>query len=304
MNAENDQTPRAEGPHGAAPAKAVARKKGAPVELPNGCSLSREVEIPVSDLVITERRDEGERGEANLRNLGRSMMIVGQLYPLLVRFDQGKYSVLAGNRRLAAALLEGILALRCRIFEGPDKALPFVISAIENAHREQEAPWTLAQKLRAAVKAGYQQQELAEMFGKSKGAVSELLYAATKLPAPYRKRIERGENLFKVVAEHKKSRTARNDPRPPGTEESARATPEGVPPSAAPEATEVPGPPTAPPTPDSRPVARVSYGRFEHGGLTITVSGTSKEKPAKADLMAAFGHALSLLESSGSGEEG
>src|SRR5262249_9497369 len=161
--------------------------------------------VPVADLIVTQHRDEGEKGRVRLVNLGRSMRLLGQLYPLIVSLvlAAGKYRVLAGNRRTAAARLQGIATLRCRVFNGPDEALPNVIAAVENAHREQEPPWSLAQKLRDALRAGYDQRHLAEMFQKSKGAVSELLYAALKLPAAYQRRIEKGENLYKVVAEHR-----------------------------------------------------------------------------------------------------
>lgn len=255
--------------------KNAAKKTATALELPNGCTLSAEVDIPVADLVITQRRDEGDEGRTRLQNLGKSMRFLGQLYPLIVRIDQvaGKYPVLAGNRRAAAALLEGILTLRCRVFAGPDQALPHVIAAVENGHREQESPWGLAQKLHAAVREGFDQQQLAEMFQKSKGAVSDLLYAATKLPAAYRKRVEKGESLFKVVAEHRK---VRKSTEAVGNVAATKAEPRA--------------------NPDPQAAAEHQYGRYEHGRLTVIVVGAAEERPPGDDLIAALRHAIGVCE--------
>jgi ParB/RepB/Spo0J family partition protein len=278
--------------------------------LPNGCSLSEEVDIPVERLVITQRRDEGEKGEVRLQNLGESMKLVGQLYAAIVRQDAAsmKYLVLAGNRRTAAAKRAGIPSVRCRIFQGPDGAIPHVISAVENAHREQEGPWSLAQKLAAALKEGFDQKRLAEMFQKSKGAVSDMLYAVTRLPSAYRRRIEKGENLYKVVAEHRRTKkqaavvtteeaakdeTAQDSPHVPGPSGTSVCVGGAEPPGA---------PPTAPAA--ASPPTRYHYGRFECEGLSITVTGTSKEKPSAADLVAALRRVLSHYEITGSGGQG
>lgn len=301
------------------PPRTAAKKKVGALELPNGCSLSEEVEIPVGDLVITQRRDEGERGEVRLHNLGQSMKLVGQLYELIVRYDEAtqKYHVLAGNRRTEAARRVEIPTLRCRIFTGPDRALPHVISAIENAHREQEPPWSLALKLRAGLDAGYDQRQLAEMFQKSKGAVSDLLYAVLKLPRALQKRIEQGENLFRVVAEHRKARKgagtkqAEAAPAPSAstpegrTERPAAANPQVAPPPAATEPLPTTEPAAGEPATAAvaKPPSRFNHGRFEHGALTVTVTGTSKETPPTAEVVAALRHALAVVQSAARGEE-
>jgi ParB/RepB/Spo0J family partition protein len=285
-------------------------KNGSVLALPNGCTLSAEVDIPVTDLEITQRRDEGEKGQIRLRNLGKSMKLIGQLCPAIVgpKGPSSKHPVLAGNRRTAAARLEEIRTLRCRIFQGPDAAIPHVISAVENAHREQEAPWSLAQKLAAALKEGFDQTQLAQMFQKSKGAVSDMLYAVTRLPPAYRRRIEKGENLYKVVAEHR--RTKKQAAVLP-TEEAAReAATEGSPEASglpgAPECAGLAKPPVAPPTAPlaAKPQARYQYGRFECEGFTVTVTGTSKDIPSAADLAAAFRRVLGHYEATASGGQG
>jgi ParB/RepB/Spo0J family partition protein len=271
--------------------KRQAKKCTGILDLPNGCTLTEEVEIPVSELVITERRDEGGKAKIDLQNLSTSLKAVGQLYALFVRRDAttGKYSVLAGNRRLAAALLANIPSLRCRIFNGPDNALPHVISAIENAHRKSEAPWSAAVKLKAAMDEGFDQKQLADMFQKSKGAVSEMLYAVTKLPAAYRKRIEKGENLYKVVAEHKRAKKAgadRKDAVPTEQPTTAQVSEAAIN-LAAQVKSDIP----------STPLPRYPYGFFEHGGVTINVSCSHQGKPNASDIEAALRYVLGILES-------
>jgi ParB/RepB/Spo0J family partition protein len=289
---------------------ADVKRSSSSLELPNGCTLSAEVDILVTDLEITQRRDEGEKGEVRLRNLGKSMKLIGQLCPAIVgpKGPSSKHPVFAGNRRTAAARLEEIRTLRCRIFQGPDAAIPHVISAVENAHREQEGPWSLAQKLAAALKEGFDQKRLAEMFQKSKGAVSDMLYAVTRLPAAYRRRIEKGENLYKVVAEHRRTKKQAAVITP---EEAAKeaTTQDALTVSELPGAPECAGlvePPVAPPTAPlaAKPQARYQYGRFECEGFTVTVTGTSKEKPSAADLVAALRRVLSHYEATERGGQG
>jgi ParB/RepB/Spo0J family partition protein len=304
------------GPDSAAEEKADDSKKCRPrsdtkknagvLNLPNGCSLSPEVMIPVEKLVITERRDRGPKAELSLRGLGMSLKIVGQIHPVIVRSDPatGKYTIVAGNRRTAAAILVGIPALRCRVFDGPDAGLPYVISAVENAHRLQESPWGLAQKLKAAIKDGYSQKELAEMFERSEAAVSALLYAARKLPAAYCKRIENGENLYKVVEEHKSAVRRRKEMEDqPGTAPTANGTPAQEGPEA-PAAPVTPGPgkeqelsmANDAPKPARLAVVNHEHGRFNHGDITVSITTTSKDPPPDSEMVAALRHALGRIE--------
>jgi ParB/RepB/Spo0J family partition protein len=268
-------------------------------QLPNGCTLSAAAAMAVADLVITQYRDEGEEGKTRLCNLAMSMKLVGQLYPLIVRFNPttGKYEVVAGNRRAAAALLGGIPTLMCSILECPDEAIQHVIAAVENAHREEEAPLSLALKIKAAIKAGYSQKQAAELFGKSKPAVCDMYYAATKLPAKDLKRIENGEGLYKVVAEHRKRKT--DPPIATNTETLADNTtiqdsPEAPATPAGPEAPKEADTPAA--QPQAGPTVRYQYDRHDLGDLTITLTGTSKQKPPAADMAAALRHVLGHYE--------
>jgi ParB/RepB/Spo0J family partition protein len=276
-------------PAPAAPKKGRPKKAPATLQFPNGCTLSEEMDIPVADLVVTQHRDEGEKGKVRLENLAASLKLLGQLYPLIVCDSAtGKYSILAGNRRAMAAALAGILTLRCRIFKGPDKAIPHVIAAVENSHREQEAPLTLALKLQRALKEGFDQKALAEMFRKSKGAVSDMLYAVTKLPAAYRKRIESGEGLYKVVTEHRNARrNGLGEPQASAAQPSAAAS-TGDPPK---------DPSSEPSTAlASEPVHEHPNGRFEHGGVLISIDSLSQEHPPAAAVVVALRHVLNIYE--------
>jgi ParB/RepB/Spo0J family partition protein len=270
--------------------KSRAKKSSPTLALPNGCSLSAEMDISVSELVITQRRDEGEKGRISIQNLSKSLKCIGQLSAIIVRHDPttGKYLVVAGNRRTAAAIQGQIPTLRCRVFEGPDNALQHVISAIENAHREQEAPWSLALKLRAAIDEGFDQKQLAEMFQKSQGAVSDMLFAV-KLPAAYRKRIEKGENLYKVVSEYRKSI------KTPGSGRAVAVATE--------QPAGAPAPETAKDTPTqnksdivSAPLAKYPISSFEHEGITITVTGSNEQKPLATNMVVALRHVLGIFE--------
>jgi ParB/RepB/Spo0J family partition protein len=277
--------------------------------------------IALTDLMPLQDRDtEASRLEnsqykktGSLEDLADSLENLGQLNPLIVRWDDGlkKYRVLAGNRRYWAARKAKLPALRCRKYEGPEAALEHVIAFVENANRREESPWTLALKLAAAEKAGISRKQLEAFCGKSKGTISDLIYA-TRMPEEYRQRLEKGENLFKVVQERRQAQREAEKARRLVTEQPTVADENDREPLPGPvplsendqeqERNDFPSDDqqqTSPATTNHSepPPYRHEYYCFSFGELTIVVGGAKKKEPPTNNVLLALKRAYEAIES-------
>jgi len=132
--------------------------------------------IPVDFIHDPENmmRDEDQDTE-DLRELGNSMKDHGQINPVSVRWKNERYILLAGHRRLRAALLVGMERLECKVFECDDEGAMF-IRWDENEKRLQN---NIAEEARfiAEMLATVQctQTELSKKLGKSSAYVSQRL---------------------------------------------------------------------------------------------------------------------------------
>jgi ParB family chromosome partitioning protein len=93
--------------------------------------------IAVADLVPRPgNRERGGLDKEKLADLSESLK-KRQLNDLLVRTaGDGKYEIMAGNRRLAAAKLAGLDVLACRVLDVQDDLEASVVAAVDNLQRE------------------------------------------------------------------------------------------------------------------------------------------------------------------------
>lgn len=115
--------------------------------------------------------------EEKLRELAASIERQGLLQPILVQRlpgEGGRYMIVAGERRFRAHQLLGRATIDAIIYDGmPDRD---ELALIENVQRENLNPVEEAEALAALQeKHGYTQEQLAEVVGKSRVAVTETL---------------------------------------------------------------------------------------------------------------------------------
>ena len=108
-----------------------------------------------------------------LEELSASIKENGLLQPILVReFGEGRYQIVAGERRFRAAKLAGLLEIPTIVLNGDDRKAA-EIALIENIQREDLSPLEEAAAYRAlAVEYGLTQEELSERVGKSRSAIA------------------------------------------------------------------------------------------------------------------------------------
>jgi ParB family chromosome partitioning protein len=121
------------------------------------------------------RMDEGA-----LYELAESIKAQGIMQPILVRRlksgeNQGKFEIIAGERRFRAARLAGLDEVPVLVRDVPDEAAA-AMALIENIQREDLNPLEEAQGLQRLVKEfGLTHEQAAQAVGRSRSAASNLL---------------------------------------------------------------------------------------------------------------------------------
>ena len=108
-----------------------------------------------------------------LEQLADSIVENGLLQPILVReYGEGRYQIIAGERRFRASKLAGLDEIPSIILDRDDRKVA-EISLIENIQRETLNPIEEALAFRAlAEEYGLTQEELSEKVGKSRSAIA------------------------------------------------------------------------------------------------------------------------------------
>ncbi len=143
--------------------------------------VSEEEKSPLSILrvaMIEPKSDQPRKyfDEDALAQLASSISAHGLLQPILVRsLPNGRYQIVAGERRWRASKMAGLSEIPAMIIE-EDEAEMAQISLIENIQREDLNPLEEAMAYRALLdNYGMTQEKLSEKIGKSRPAIANAL---------------------------------------------------------------------------------------------------------------------------------
>jgi len=128
--------------------------------------------------------------DAKMQELARSIRANGVVQPILLRrTSEGRYQLIAGERRWRAAQLAGMHRIQAVIRPVPDsKLLEFAL--IENIQRQELNPIEEAQAYQRLITTlGSTQEQLAEQVGKDRSSIANYL-RLLRLPATVQKMIE------------------------------------------------------------------------------------------------------------------
>ena len=166
--------------------------RGLDALLPDNNALENTVSmIDVTELDRNPDQPRREFDEASLQTLADSIREAGVLQPLLVVERNGRYQIVAGERRFRAARIAGLDRVPCIVRDFSEEE-QLEAALIENIQREDLNPIEEA----AAVKqfmdtCGYTQEQAAKKLGKSRPAVANLLRLLT-LPESIRQDVIAG----------------------------------------------------------------------------------------------------------------
>ena len=140
--------------------------------------------IPIDRIYPNPEQPRVEFGD--LTELTESIREKGVLEPLLVKpTSDGRYMIIAGERRFRASNLAGLDELPCIELDIDNESVA-EIALIENLQRKDLTIWEEADGLKAlADKFGYTQDQIAKKISKSRTTVTELMTVAG-LPAEIR----------------------------------------------------------------------------------------------------------------------
>ena len=132
------------------------------------------------DLVPGQYQPRTRMDEGALYELAESIKAQGIMQPILVRqltqgSSQGKYEIIAGERRFRAAKLAGLDSVPVLVRDVPNEDAA-AMALIENIQREDLNPLEEAQGLQRLVKEfGRTHEQAAQAVGRSRSAASNLL---------------------------------------------------------------------------------------------------------------------------------
>ena len=146
----------------------------------NPVSPGQPASLLLADMLPGAYQPRTRMDEGALYELAESIKVQGILQPILVRQlqdgpNQGKYEIIAGERRFRAAKLAGLDSVPVLVRDVSNEAAA-AMALIENIQREDLNPLEEAQGLQRLVKEfGLTHEQAAQAVGRSRSAASNLL---------------------------------------------------------------------------------------------------------------------------------
>jgi ParB family chromosome partitioning protein len=172
----------------------LEKRKGIRSLIPTGTLSEREEtiqEVPITELAPSPYQPRAKVDERRLSELAESIKAHGILQPLILRRSGRGYQVIAGERRLRAAMLAGLARVPAVVREAKDHEM-LELALVENLQREDINPMEAAEAYRRLMdEFGLTQEQVARRVGKSRAAVGNAV-RLLKLPQPVKTRLADG----------------------------------------------------------------------------------------------------------------
>jgi len=135
--------------------------------------------LPLTALQAGKYQPRQKMEAGALQELAESIREQGVMQPLLVRLvGQGKYEIIAGERRFRAATIAGLKEVPVLV-SGADDQAAAAMALVENMQREDLNPLEESQGLARLIEEfGFTHEQAAKAVGKSRSAISNLLRLA------------------------------------------------------------------------------------------------------------------------------
>ena len=131
--------------------------------------------LPVDVILPNPHQPRRTFVQSELEELARSIQELGLLQPLTVRRQEGRWELVAGERRLRAARLAGLDTVPCLSVQ-TDSQSSSLLALVENLQRRDLDFWEEALALRRLIDTFHvSQEEAARRIGKSQSAVANKL---------------------------------------------------------------------------------------------------------------------------------
>ncbi|MGB1261068.1 MAG: ParB/RepB/Spo0J family partition protein, partial [Akkermansiaceae bacterium] len=132
-------------------------------------------QVPISEVVPSPLQPRKHFAEGQLAELKESISQHGIIQPLIVRVVNGKYELIAGERRWRASTELGLTSVPIRIREASDQEV-LEMALIENIQRKDLDPIEEAEGyVRLAKEFSMKQETIAKRVGKSRASVANAM---------------------------------------------------------------------------------------------------------------------------------
>jgi ParB family chromosome partitioning protein len=144
-------------------------------ELEDETNLEAQQFVDINLIVPNPYQPRKEFSDEKLNELAESIRIHGVIQPLLAREHQGKYQLIAGERRLRASKIVGLTEVPIVIREMTDQTM-MEVALIENLQREDLNVIEEAEAYRRLMEEfSLTQEEIAKRVGRSRPAIANTL---------------------------------------------------------------------------------------------------------------------------------
>lgn len=149
------------------------------------------VEIDVNLIDANKEQPRKQFDEEPLNELAESIKIHGIIQPLIVKEQNGRYLIIAGERRYRAARMAGLKKVPVVLKDADEKTL-LQMSIVENLQREDLNPIEEAEAMALLMnRFAMTQEQVAEVVGRSRSAVANTLRLLA-LPEEIRRCVQEG----------------------------------------------------------------------------------------------------------------
>ena len=150
------------------------------------------VNVDINAVIPNPRQPRTRFPKESLHELSESIKAQGIIEPILTRMRDGKYELVAGERRLRAAKLAGISVIPAIVKDFTDEQ-SLELSLIENLQREDLNPMDEAEGYaRLAEEFGLTQENIAKRVGKDRSTVANMIRLLA-LPKPIKESLRKEE---------------------------------------------------------------------------------------------------------------
>lgn len=157
-----------------------------------GIRKGRVMDLKLDSIVPNKNQPRSRFKDNTLDELAESIKEFGVLQPIIVRRsgDEGKYEIIAGERRYRATKKNGLETIPSLIVEDVDDTSSLEMALIENIHREDLRPMEQAYCYKQLIdEFNITHQEMSKRIGKSRTAITNSLRLLT-LPLEVQKLLD------------------------------------------------------------------------------------------------------------------
>lgn len=142
----------------------------------NSSNVNKNSELFITDLLPNSDQPRKKFDEESLKDLSESIKVHGLLQPITVKNnDDGKFTIIAGERRWRASQIAGIKKVPVNIINIGDKNL-FELALVENVQREDLNPVEAAMAIKDLIeKYNFSNEQLIKVTGKKRASISNTL---------------------------------------------------------------------------------------------------------------------------------